>query len=317
MRRGWLSAFVLAFGCAPDGDDHEGSNGELPSPYEDDGEPDGSPALSREQVAAAATAGLRSFASLRPQSVVELYQAIAVHDDECPEEFEEIVEDGTTAQTWYSDGCTTAAGVQFAGGGRIETYTRTEEVGYDVTGAALDAEGASLSVIAADGRSLTLSGSVAWQHGTSAESTDSSLEIYGHALADAASAAGNPLLDGSISVQGYMYSYAGDGSKEIGGEGAISGAGLADARAFSFAGIGVYSEGCTAEPMGTVSVRDANGFWHDIAFDGITMVDDEPQFDQAACDGCGEYLAAGEPDGEACVAANELAQLLAWEQFAW
>ncbi|HWB77112.1 MAG TPA: hypothetical protein VG755_19220 [Nannocystaceae bacterium] len=309
---------MLAFtGCAPVGDDHEGPSGELPSPYEDDGEPDGSPALSREQVGAAATAGLRAFTSLQPQTVVDLYRAIAVHDDECPEEFEEIVENGTTAQTWYTDGCTTAAGVQFAGGGRIEIYTRTEEPGYDVTGAILNAEGASLSVVAADGRSLTLSGYVAWQHGTSEDSTDSSLEIYGHALADAASAAGNPLLDGSISVQGYMYSYAGEGSKEIGGEGAISGARIGDARAFSFAGIGVYSDGCTAEPMGTVSVRDVNGFWHDIAFDGIVMVDEEPTFDAAACDGCGEYLAAGEPDGEACVAAGELAQLLAWEEFAW
>ncbi len=318
---------VLALaGCAP-GDDHEGDDdegaegsGELPSPYDDDGAGEGEvPVLSRDQVAALVPGALRSFVALQPQKVVELYQAIAVHDDACPEEFEEIVEAGTTVQTWYSDGCTTAAGVSFTGGGRLETFVREEEPGYDVTGASLNAEGASLSVVAADGRSLTLSGYFTWQRGVyGEEATDSSIEIYGHASADAASAAGQPLLDGSVSAQGYMYSYADAESKSIGGEGALSGTALGDARALSFAELGVYSDGCTAEPSGTVSVRDAAGFWHDIAFDGITLdADEEPVVDEALCDGCGTYVAAGAPEGEACLAPAELADLLAWEQYAW
>jgi hypothetical protein len=317
MRRGLRAALVLAFtACAPNGDD--GKGGDLPSPYEDDGQAEGKPALSREQVAAIATTGLRTFASLKPQSVVDLYTAIAVHDENCPEDYEEITDAGTTATTWYSDGCTTAAGVSFSGGARLEVFTRTDEPGYDVTGAVLSAEDGTIAVAAADGRSLTLTGYISWQHGTSSDGTDSAIEIYGHALADATSAAGNALLDGSVSVQGAMYSYESDGEKEISGEGAISGGGIGDAKAFSFAGLGVYSSGCASEPMGTVSVRDANGFWHDIAFDGITMNDeDEPQFDQAACDGCGEYLAGGSPDGQACVSASELAELLVWEEFAW
>jgi hypothetical protein len=298
---------------------HDDDVDELPSPYEDDDDVDGdAPAMSKDDVASVATDGLRTFVALQPARVVELYQAIAVHDADCPEEFEEVVEGGTTVQLWYSEGCTTAAGVSFSGGGRLETYTRSDEPGYEVTGAVVNAEGASLGVVAADGRSLQITGYFAWERGTGEDWTDASMEMFGEAIADADSAAGVPLLDGSISAQGYMYSYADGEMKQIGGEGAWAGTGLGGARAFSFAGLGVYSSGCSAEPSGTVSVRDEVGFWHDVAFDGITVdEEDEPVFDDALCDGCGSYVAAGAPDGEVCVAAGELAELLAWEEFAW
>jgi hypothetical protein len=319
QRRAWVWLVSAAVGCdRGGGSDEDGAPTELPSPYADDGGDSGgaTPVLSPEQVATDATAGLRGFAALQPATVIDAYLALAVHDETCPEEFEEIVEAGTTVQTWYSDGCTTAAGVSFAGGGYLETYTTTED-GYQSTGASLNSEGAALRIVAADGRSLQIEGSFSYSHGIDGGSTDASMEIYGHALADAATAAGNPLLDGSLSAQGSMYSYA-DGDLEIiGGDGAWSGTALGDARAFSFAGVGVYSDGCTSEPSGTLSVRDAEGFWHDIVFDGITMEGEEPVFDAALCDGCGSYLAAGLPDGQACISPTELAQLLAWQEYAW
>lgn len=291
---------------------------ELPSPYSDESGDDGAmPSLGPEQVGAAAIAGLREFASLRPQVVMDAFVAIAVHEDGCPEELEEYAEEGTTVRVWYSEGCTTQMGVSFAGGGRYETFMYTDEEGYAVEGASLNSEGASFSVATADGRSLMLAGYLGWSRGTGADYTDASIEILGRATADATTANGDRMLDGSMSASGYMFSYADADVKAMGGEGAWSGAGLGDARAFSFAGASVYSIGCAAEPAGTLSLRDSEGFWHDVVFDGITTVDDGPEFHPELCDGCGNYLAAGEPGGQACVAQADIAAMLAWEQWAW
>ncbi|MBC8072361.1 MAG: hypothetical protein IAG13_28825 [Deltaproteobacteria bacterium] len=310
---------AVVLGCAPaDASDDDGADDDLPSPYlDDDGGSEGAtPALGPEQVAVVATDGLRGFAALQPAQVIAAYEALAVVEDGCPEELDEYAEGGTTVQIWYSDGCTTSAGVSFAGGARLERYTLTEE-GFESSGAVLNSEGASFSLATADGRSLHLDGAFSYDRGVGAGSSDATVQIFGHAIADAQTAAGSPLLDGSVSAQGYMYSYADPDVKVMGGEGAWSGAGLGDARAFSFAGFGVYSIGCAAEPSGTVSARDAEGFWHDIVFDGITVENEEPVFDTALCDGCGSYIAAGEPGGQACVAASELATLLDWETSPW
>jgi hypothetical protein len=317
--RACLVGVIAVLGCdAAGSDDGETTTGELPSPYAEDGDESGQavPSLGPEQVAGFATAGLAGFVALRPEQVVDAYLALAITDEGCPEQLDEVVDGGTTVQLWYSDGCTTAAGTSFAGGGRLERYTIMED-GYQSTGATLNAEGPSFSIATADGRSLHLEGAFGHSRGTDGVSTDASIEIYGHARADAETAAGSPLLDGSVSAQGYMYSYADADTKVLGGEGAWSGAALGDARAFSFAGVAVYSVVCTAEPSGTLSVRDAEGFWHDIVFDGITVVDYEPTFVEGLCDGCGSYLAAGAPAGEACVAASELAAVLDWEDYAW
>lgn len=314
-----MIAMVVLLAACREADDAPATDdaAELPSPYDDDsGSDTAMPTLGPEQVGGVAIAGLREFASLRPQVVMDAYVAIAVHEDGCPEEFEEYAEEGTTVQVWYTDGCTTSMGVSFAGGGRYETYTYTDAEGYATEGAVLNAEGASFSV-AMDGRSLMLSGYFGWSRGTGEDYTDASIEILGRATTDAATAAGNRILDGSISASGYMFSYADAEIKAMGGEGAWSGAGLGDARAFAFAGTQVYSLGCAAEPAGTLSLRDGEGFWHDVVFDGITMVAEAPEFHPELCDGCGNYLAAGEPDGQACVEAAELTAMLAWEQWAW
>ncbi len=313
-----VATALVSASCREDDTPGIDDAGEFPSPYDDDSGGDvPMPTLGAEQVGGVAIAGLREFASLQPQVVTDAYVAIAVHEDGCPEEFEEYYEAGTTVQLWYSDGCTTTLGVSFAGGGRYETFTSIDEAGHATEGANLNAEGASFSVAAMDGRSLMLSGAFAWSRGSGEDYTDASIEILGRATADATTAAGNRMLDGSISASGYMFSYADADIKAMGGEGAWSGAGLGDARAFAFAGMQVYSLGCAAEPAGTLSLRDGEGFWHDVVFDGITMAAEGPEFHPELCDGCGNYLAAGEPGGQACVAQGEVTAMLAWEQWAW
>jgi hypothetical protein len=312
-----LTALVASCREGGESDDGNDEAAELPSPYDDEsGGDDAMPSLDAAQVGAAAIAGLREFAALQPRAVTDAYVAIAMYEEGCPEEFEEYSEAGTTVQVWYSEGCTTSTGISFAGGGRFETFMTTED-GYTAEGATVNSEGASFSIASSDGRAFMMNGYVGWSRGTGEDYTDASIEILGRATTDATTANGNRMLDGSISATGYMFSYADADVKALGGEGAWSGAGLGDARAFAFAGASVYSVGCAAEPAGTLSLRDDAGFWHDVVFDGITTTDDGPEFHPEACDGCGTYLAAGEASGEACVAQSDIEAMLGWEMFAW
>lgn len=53
---------------------------------------------------------------------------------------------------------------------------------------------------------------------------------------------------------------------------------------------------CASEPSGSVSLRDAEGYWYDVSFHGSNEVVEE-----ALCDGCGTVSFRGEVVGQACV----------------
>ncbi|MEZ4236911.1 MAG: hypothetical protein R3F59_12310 [Myxococcota bacterium] len=55
---------------------------------------------------------------------------------------------------------------------------------------------------------------------------------------------------------------------------------------------------CAAELSGTLGLRAPDGTWYDVQFDGSDGTD--PDFDPAACDGCGHAYYQGEPMGEVC-----------------
>jgi hypothetical protein len=109
-----------------------------------------------------------------------------------------------------------------------------------------------------------------------------------------------------------------DGYKMFGGQGSLTGQGLAGATAFSFGDFTVVLDECGREPGGTVSVRDDVGFWHDVVFDAATVEDEEdPVWHGNACDGCGPYFASGVEDGTACVNKADLTALMNWEGVPW
>jgi hypothetical protein len=300
------------------GDDGEAES-ERPSPYAESGDSTGEapPSLSPEQVAASAMAGLRTFVTLEPDAAIEALEGMLVLEDGCPEEQETYAEGDATVVTWYTEGCTTAAGLEFSGGGRLERFTAADGTSTS-EGATVSSEGGSLRLGTADGRFIALNGYVYYERGSTEEGSESYFEVVGQLSADPETAAVSPMLDERLRAQGGLYSYAGGGYEVLGGQGSLGAAALVDgALAFQFSDFLVAPSECGLEPLGTVSVRDEAGYWHDIAFDAGTIVDEEPMFDEALCDGCGTYVVAGRIEGQACVAEADVLALLAWEGLPW
>ncbi|MCA9709176.1 MAG: hypothetical protein KDK70_25250, partial [Myxococcales bacterium] len=288
------------------------------SPYADSGETEAElPSAEPEQVATSALAGLSTFVALEPDAVIEAYEGLMELEPGCPEDQDMGGEGDSTVVTWFSEGCTTSGGLEIRGGGRLEHFSRVEG-DRTATGAALSTDGFSMHLAHADGRSFEMTGYLYYERGTSSEGTDSVFEVSGSIAADPETAAASPLLDASVSAQGFLFSFSSGAYVALGGNGAVSGPVLGQARAFQFSDLLLLPAGCAREPAGTLSVRDDEGFWHDIVFDAAILAEDEePMFDQALCDGCGAYVAAGQVLGEACVAQAELQALMQWEQYPW
>lgn len=68
---------------------------------------------------------------------------------------------------------------------------------------------------------------------------------------------------------------------------------------------------CPEEPGGTISVRDANGLWYDVVFDGPKG---EDPGDASRCDGCGDVFFRDELIGTTC---PDLTSWLSWEDQPW
>ncbi len=317
--RHWLYlAVALSLACnggpGGGGDEEEA----LPSPYADSGEPEQEPPLlSAEQVTGSAMAGLTAFVGLQPDGVIDAFEALALFEPDCPEEQEVGGEGENVTMIWYSEGCTTSAGLTIRGGGRFERFT-VEDGDRTGSGAALSSEGSNLRLSHSDGRSFETNGYVYYERAASPDGFDSIFEVNGDFSADAATAAASPLLSGTVSAQGLIYSFYGEGFAGLAGSGSLSGEVLGEALAFQFTNMLLLPIGCAAEPAGTLSVRDGAGYWHDVVFDTATFDEqEEPQFDAALCNGCGMYLAAGEVLGEACVDAAAVSGLMQWEEYPW
>ena len=324
---GLLCVGLLA--CKDGGDDTRGggtdTEGEAetdrPSPYAESSGETGteSPTMQPDEVVQSAVAGLNAFIALQPDEVVAAYVALAQFDETCPEDLTTYEEDGTTTTLWYTEGCQTAAGLQVQGSGRHEIVAFDDGV-ESRTGASISAEGGTFSIAAPDGRSMTFSGFLYYENFSGPEGNQGFLELAANVSADPATAAASPLMDGSVDASGTLFSFAAGALKAVGGQGSISGPSLGAARAFQFSDLLVLAVECASEPAGTLSVRDDAGFWHDVVFDAAQYnleTGDDPVWDASKCDGCGAYLAAGEPLGDACMTDADINGLLGWENYPW
>ena len=330
MRGSRLAAFLILLagpGCQePEGGDADTDTDEpdeeLPSPYAESGgeTEDEAPAMAMEQAIASSLAGLQAFIALQPDAVLDAYTSLAVLEPECPEE-QETFDEGTAVTTvWYSEqGCTTSEGVTFRGGGRLTTESVSEE-DFTFEASTLSSEGSTMRITGSDGRYFEMTGYLGIRREAGPEVTEAGFDLVGSYAADEATAAGSALLEGRLRAQGYIYSYSDGTNNVIGGAGSLAGDGLGEARAFSFSNLLALLSGCGTEPIGTVSVRDDAGFWHDIVFDAGMWdpeTGEEPIYDDAACDGCGAYLAGGESLGTACITSADMESLLDWEGSPW
>ena len=69
---------------------------------------------------------------------------------------------------------------------------------------------------------------------------------------------------------------------------------------------------CGEEPYGQASVRDDDGSWYDVVYDGWTW--DTPALGDGDCDGCGAVYFRGDYLGEAC---SDFSPLVSWDTRPW
>jgi hypothetical protein len=299
---------------ATDGGD---TDDDRPSPYTGGGTTDGAmPTMGPDEVVASAVAGLRAFVLMQPDTVVDAFEAMAVFEDGCPEVATIVDMPDVKLLQWYTEGCTTSAGLEIRGGGRFEHYSNVVMGDATTETAVLSGEGGTFR-LENGGRWIEFSGYVEYVRGSTADANEGYFAMFAEAAADPQTATGSPILEGTVRGTGSIYAAEAPGYKAIGGSGSLTGDAIGNALAMSFDEVLVLNVGCPSEPAGTVAVRDDQGFWHDVVFDVGTVVGEEYEWDPALCDGCGTYLAGGTQSGDACVTQGDIDSLLDWQGLPW
>jgi hypothetical protein len=270
------------------------------------------PALDAAGVSAALVDALGESLEANPSRLEGVFtELLARGDEECPAA--ETFSDGAFETVTFEADCVSSSGTRFAG---AASYTRfvdaPREDGATETGFTLDSNGGTFEISdEADGSSLVLSGYFDLHRGTGPGFVDANVNLQGTVTVDEAHAERDPWLSGARRGTLSLLFYGEPGAYQLLYlDGAVAGlGGGVSALSVAEAGIEVGSD-CDREPRGTLSVRDDNGVWHDVVFDGH---DDQG----GACDGCGEHLAGGVDDEPVCVGADAFESLFAFETWPW
>lgn len=294
-----------------------------PLPYvADDDEDPREPALAVDDLGPAMIDALATIVGTDPTRIGAAYDALwAGADGACPDA--DVVDDGagTITTRWQAyESCTAAGGVAFAGAAYVQRFSDVVRAdGRTESGFLISSEGGSFSVAAPDGRHLTLSGYFDVRESTNAAgAVGTGRYLAGELQADATTAGDDPWLAGVMRGELGVYTYADPGGYQgayLGG--AVSLEGDVTAVALDEAAVEANG-GCDEEPAGVVSIRDANGVWHDVIFDARPPEDaEDEEWDEALCDGCGSLFVSGREDGTACVDGDDLAVVMDWTGRPW
>lgn len=299
-----MLSFLLA--CATTGSPPADSAADSAAPadapylYEEDEPP--VPGLSLADLVLTLNEGVGAVWSYNAAPIFSAYEAgMASASVGCPNYYDY---DGSAY--WY-DTCTSEAGTQFSGYSFYQKY-----VGYDA-GGGTTYDGASLSgvgsITSADGTRVEFGGSAYELVVTSQLPVDDPSYytgfyrvIQGGFALSGEAAAGTWLEEDAgpdlvISTY-YAPSYEG---RSVTLEGSLGDLGDGS-QAIVFDSVYLMSPNlvpdCPGEPYGVVSVRDGEGSWYDVIFDGPETWDAPLDLDR--CDGCGEAYFRGEDLGEVC-----------------
>lgn len=305
--------FLLAACATPDDDSAVGKDPYTPAPYIVPEEDPPVANFSAEEVELALAEALDLATSLTGDKVFPAYDAVmAGADPDCPNYYEQ---DGNVY--WY-DVCTSSHGTQYNGysfyyyydqwnDGYGQLYTGDALFGvaqvWDAEGHLFEAGGTAYDlVVQGDGYMYWYSiaqGAFAYD-GPEAEGTwleegiapDMSQIVYYVPTADARAY----VMAGSVS----------------GLSGGFTSAVFDETMILDEAMLPYFGADCSLEPGGIVSLRDVEGNWYDVVFDGPT--NDDVATPLGRCDGCGEAFFRGESVGEVCA---DFTGLNAWEGAPW
>ncbi len=247
------------------------------------------PAMSTDDVAAAIESRFAELVVAVPTGFPDVFDGLlALAEPGCPA-ITNRSEGSRTSLTLEGE-CTTSAGTSFQGAIEYSYEAGRVEDGSTVDGMEFFAR--DLRVETNDGRFVEVAGYFAFDHRYGDDFSAASSYCTGRMSADDATAGDDPWLSGRVEglVSVFVGNYGGYRVALVNATVAaddpeISGVSMQDLR---------WEPGrCDIELLGTGSVREVGGVWHDVVF--ASAPDDG---EVVGCDGCGDHLAAGAPQSE-------------------
>jgi len=309
-----LALCVVGSGCSSSAEQGGPQLGDRPNPtpYEPETEPSIDPSLTTQQVGDFIAEIPGYVAALDPNGMIAAYQGmLAAHGDaNCPA-LEVVESDGETTSVWEGE-CESTDGTTFRGEMYFSEYSFSEG---DLTQARTSMYSFNLDITAQDGTFLRGAPEIEFSTEVFPGETNYALRFSGELAADSATAAGNPWLTGDLRGTVVAYAAEVDGGRFIGYGGGFTVPNDASVSALSFSEFGVFSFGCDGA-LGTISLRDKAGGWHDALY--AAPVEDGDDLDpEQSCNACGDLSFYGESLGEFCSDAQTFSDLLTWETSPW
>lgn len=288
-----------------------------PSPYIYDEGETVEPMLSAEAVAAAIDEAFDVAVELEAQPILDGYMRLMESEEEgCPDYYS----DGDN--TYWYDYCETEEGAYFSGYGFGYSYTDFEADGYLYNGEQVFTIS---QIISPEGYTFEGGGAAYMLEAEFIEDGENVPHTIAYSVIQGAFSYDGPEADDTwlttelspdLTVAVYnipeneIYpTYMGNLMSIEGGINGLTG----DAGTVVFE-VTLHDEGvgnpCPQEPAGTVSVRDSEGLWYDVVYDGVEAFSGDTM-DMDECDGCGAVWFRGEHLGEACTL--DPSGLLDWE----
>jgi hypothetical protein len=299
----WLW-WLLACGDAPAPDDTSSQDLEqTPWILPEDAPP--GPGLDAPALEAAVQEAVDLARDLQAAPVLDVYDGlIADASETCPGRYY------NTQGTYWSNDCTLSNGTHYQG------FAFTSLVAYDGGAAGLTNTRtlyAGGTIDTDDGLRFAGSGTAALSTTVTGEFSQYISVLQGSFSWDGPEAAdtwlASDMAPDFVAVAYYVPLSRGRSLTLDGGIGGL------DAGVVAFDGVTLMSLGlgsaCLKEPSGSISVRNPDGTWTDVLFDGPAGLG-EPT--TGPCDGCGEAWHRGERVGEVCA---DFSPLLDWDDRPW
>jgi hypothetical protein len=285
--------------------------------YEDDGEDDQESLLDIGEIEQGVVDLIEVLTWVDPEVLSSTYESLRLEgDDSCPYYYYDA--DGASYygyDYWY-DSCTADNGTSFNGYGYTYYYGAYSDGYYVYDDYAYINAYATITDRLGDSLDLAYYGYHVTYGTTSSNDRNGYAYMSGDVRWTSEDAEGTWLAEELSTSLYYSYNYYDLGNETaLSSDGSISGI-KGEVNAALLDDVYIYTAGlgstCEAEPSGTISLRDSEGEWYHITFDG-------PAFGGAPvftpdCNGCGQVSYRGEDLGEVC---PDFSALLHWEGRPW